>query len=100
MILTFAGMSLAIHVGDDESPVMGEGLLTNGLNLWKHITVEKPYTKWDLWPGKGKMYEGIEPHGAFPQSTSPVDKEGKVAGCIKCHSVKADNDWVFTSDIK
>jgi hypothetical protein len=29
-----------------------------------------------------------------------VEASGKVAGCIKCHSAKASNDWVFTSDIK
>ncbi len=29
-----------------------------------------------------------------------VDASGKVAGCIKCHSAKADNDWVFTGELK
>ena len=160
IILTFAGMSLAIHAGDGDSPVMGEGLLANGPNLWKHITVEKPYTKWDLWPGTEKMYEGTQPHGAFlttyvtkgamstiekkkgkfsqgamivkenymPDKTlaaitvmykakgynpeagdwfwakynpdGSVAAEGKVEGCIKCHSAKADNDWVFTGEVK
>ena len=159
MILTFAGMSLAIHIGDDRTGDTSSSLL-NGPNLWKYITVEKPYTKYDLWPGKGKMFEGTEPHGAFltvyvskgakqaiekkkgkfaypaiivkenymPDKTlaavtvmykakgynpeagdwfwakykpdGSVEKEGKVGGCIKCHSAKADNDWVFTGDIK
>ena len=159
MILTFAGMSLAIHIGDDRIGDTSSSLL-NGPNLWKYITVEKPYTKYDLWPGKGKMFEGTEPHGAFltvyvskgakqaiekkkgkfaypaiivkenymPDKTlaavtvmykakgynpeagdwfwakykpdGSVEKEGKVGGCIKCHSAKADNDWVFTGDIK
>jgi hypothetical protein len=159
LILTFAGLSLAIHIGS-EGTDEGRGELLNGPNLWKYITVDKPYTKWNLWPGKGKMYEGTEPHGALltvyvtkgarqaiekkkgkianaaiivkenykPDKTlaaitvmykgkgynpeagdwfwakynpdGSVDKEGKVAGCIKCHSAKADNDWVFTGDIK
>ena len=30
-----------------------------------HITIHKPYKKWATWPGKGKMYLGKEPHGAF-----------------------------------
>jgi len=160
MILAFAGLSLADHVGDTDSPEPGEGLLANGPNLWKYITVEKPYTKWSLWPGTEKLYEGTQPHGAFlttyvtkgarqaiekkkgkfsqsaiivkenymPDKTlaavtvmykaigynpeagdwfwakykpdGSVEKEGKVGGCIKCHSAKADNDWVFTGDIK
>jgi hypothetical protein len=158
-ILTFAGLSLALHVGD-ESGYKGSGGLTKGANMWKYITKDEPYTKWDLWPGKGKMFEGTEPHGALltvyvtkgahqviekkkgkfaqgaiivkenykPDKTlaavtimykakgynpeagdwfwakynpdGSVDKEGKVAGCIKCHSAKADNDWVFTGDLK
>lgn len=28
-----------------------------------------------------------------------VATEGKVAGCIDCHSANADNDYLFTSDI-
>ena len=30
-----------------------------------HITIHKPYRKWAKWPGKGEMYPGKEPHGAF-----------------------------------
>ena len=159
LVLTFAGMSMAIHIGNDGTGDTSSSLL-NGPNLWKYITVEKPYTKWDLWPGTEKMYKGTQPHGAFlttyvskgakqaiekkkgkfanaaiiikenymPDKTlaaitvmykaksynpeagdwfwakynpdGSVDKEGKVGGCIKCHSAKADNDWVFTGDIK
>jgi len=64
MILTFAGLSLAIHVGSDETGDKS-GLLTIGSNMWRHISKDEPYTQWDLWPGKGKMFEGTEPHGAF-----------------------------------
>ena len=159
MILTFAGMSLAIHIGNDSTGDTSSSLL-NGPNLWKYITVERPYTKWNLWPGTEKMYEGTQPHGAFlttyvskgakqaieknkgkfanaaiivkenymPDKTlaavtvmykakgynpeagdwfwakynpdGSVAAEGMVGGCIKCHSAKADNDWVFTGDIK
>lgn len=33
--------------------------------LYKYISRENSYVNWDLWPGKGKMYEGKPPHGAF-----------------------------------
>jgi hypothetical protein len=65
LILTFAGLSLAISVSNDNESSGGEGGLTNGANMWKYITKEKPYTKWKLWPGTEKMYEGTQPHGAF-----------------------------------
>lgn len=29
-----------------------------------------------------------------------IDDEGKVAGCIDCHGLGKDNDYLFTSDIK
>ena len=31
----------------------------------KYISDISPYQNWDLWPGKGKLYEGQHPHGAF-----------------------------------
>lgn len=33
--------------------------------LHQYLTKEKPYTAWNLWPGKGKLYQGTEPHGAL-----------------------------------
>jgi hypothetical protein len=33
--------------------------------LHQYLTKEKPYTEWELWPGKGKLYKGTEPHGAL-----------------------------------
>lgn len=33
--------------------------------LHQYLTKEKPYTDWKLWPGKGKLYQGTEPHGAL-----------------------------------
>jgi hypothetical protein len=124
--------------------------------VYKYITVEDPYKKWNLWPGKGKLYEGKHPHGALlttyinvnarfsimagenmangsfivKENYSPekklsavtvmykikgynpsagdwfwakydrkgkVLKEGKVKGCIECHSARKDNDYIFTA---
>jgi hypothetical protein len=31
----------------------------------EYITVADPYTQWDTWPGKGKLYPGKQPHGAL-----------------------------------
>lgn len=158
-VITLAGWALAAHNGGEGTRETTE-LLTNGKNLWKHISEINPYTKWDLWPGKTKFYEGSEPHGMLltvyvskgakkvidekkgvfgegdiivkeaykpdrtlrvitvmykakdydPQAgdwfwvkynpDGSVGAEGKVGSCIACHSVKADNDWVFISNIK
>ncbi|KKL49399.1 hypothetical protein LCGC14_2315900 [marine sediment metagenome] len=126
---------------------------TDGGELYKYITETSRYTNWELWPGKGKLYKGTEPHGVFlttyvnaeaikslgmgkhvfmpgsiiaKENYSPkkqymaltvmykvkgynpdagdwfwvkyspdgtVLKEGKVKGCIKCHSQAKDNDY-------
>jgi hypothetical protein len=34
-------------------------------DLYRHITKYKPYTSWSLWPGKGRLYNGTEPHGVL-----------------------------------
>jgi len=33
--------------------------------LNEYITRSKPYTSWQLWPGKGEFYPGKEPHGSL-----------------------------------
>jgi hypothetical protein len=33
--------------------------------LYTYIANQNPYTKWQMWPGKGKLYKGTEPHGAL-----------------------------------
>ncbi|MBI5847359.1 MAG: cytochrome P460 family protein [Nitrospirae bacterium] len=38
---------------------------TDAAQLYVYITRSRPYTLWDLWPGKGKMYLGTQPHGDF-----------------------------------
>ena len=53
--------------------------------LYDYITKSDPYTSWELWPGKGKLYKGTEPHGALlttyvnqPAYFSAKDKSGKM----------------------
>lgn len=36
-----------------------------GSDLYAHITDEDDYRQWRLWPEKGELYVGQEPHGAF-----------------------------------
>jgi len=128
----------------------------DGMALMTYITESAPYVKWPLWPGKGHLYPGTEPHGAFlttyvndtaleainrkadtlpagsivvkenytgektlaaitimskvkdynpdggdwywlkytPEGT--IEAEGKVDGCINCHSRARSTDWLFT----
>lgn len=33
--------------------------------VYRYIKVLRPYSRWDLWPGKGKLYKGSQPHGAY-----------------------------------
>ena len=139
----------------------GTGMLAaDGKAVINYISVIDSYQNWQLWPGKGKLYEGKHPHGAFlttylnTEAFSAVQsktgmlpdgaivvkenytpekklaaitvmykksgynteagdyfwikyapdgnilKEGKVAGCINCHTSVKANDWLFTGPIK
>jgi hypothetical protein len=33
--------------------------------LYDYIVRYNPYVKWRLWPGKDRLYKGVQPHGAF-----------------------------------
>src|SRR5512135_3898116 len=33
--------------------------------LYAYITKDNPYSRWELWPEKGRLYKGREPHGSF-----------------------------------
>ncbi len=37
----------------------------DGQAVIDYITRTSPYQSWNLWPGKGKLYKGQHPHGAF-----------------------------------
>lgn len=39
--------------------------LADGQTVYKYITQTSPYQDWPLWPGKGKLYKGQHPHGAY-----------------------------------
>ena len=39
--------------------------MPNGGDSRQHIIGQEPQKKWAVWPGKGKMVKGTEPHGAI-----------------------------------
>jgi len=57
LVLVFA---LAGCIAPEESKPKPEGKA-----LYDYITKESNYLSWKLWPGKGKLYAGTEPHGAL-----------------------------------
>ena len=64
LALALGGWALADHDG-------GEGTTpaplpqASGQQVWEYIATWNKYTTWPLWPGKGKLFEGTEPHGAL-----------------------------------
>ena len=139
---------------------------TTGAAMWAHLQGEDYQTEWELWPDKGRLYEGQQPHGArlttylndiayealmsdagtFPpgavvvkenytpdgtlaavttmfkrpgynaehndwfftkhladgsldRAPNGMELEGRLPGCQGCHIAKADNDYIFTSEL-
>ncbi len=68
-ILTFcAGIVYAAHektVPDPYREIQKHMPKAAAGDLRYHITIHKPYQNWALWPGKGKLYKGKEPHGSL-----------------------------------
>ncbi len=64
MVIGFAFIAYGIHeTVPAESQVAEPGPDAAQLNVY--IIKSKPYTSWQLWPGKGKLYPGKEPHGSL-----------------------------------
>jgi hypothetical protein len=63
-LLTVCTLAFAIHEtqpAETQVPLPG----ADAVKLYEYLTKQKPYTSWELWPGKGKMYKGSQPHGDF-----------------------------------
>ena len=133
---------------------------TNGVSVRDYLKEVDYQEGWELWPGKGKLYQGVDPHGmlltTYLNSTAmtavtdkagvmpegaiivkenympdgvldattvmykvtgfnaehndwfftklgadgSVQAEGQVPGCQACHSVKKDNDYLYTGPLK
>ena len=98
-ILSFGWAAQAIH---ETIPSETQATLpgADAVKLYEYIMKSKPYTDWQLFPGKSRMYEGKQPHGAFLTTYvntdayfSIRDKKGMADGSI----VVKEN---YTSDKK
>lgn len=85
MLIGLAAVAYAIH---EEKPSETMATLPgpDAAKLYDYITKANPYFKWELWPGKGRLYEGREPHGSFLTTYvnshayfSARDKKGEMA---------------------
>ena len=70
-VLIIAGVAYARHelmIVPTQQLAFGQNTsmpMPHGGDLRQHIIGQEPYKKWAMWPGKGEMYKGTEPHGAF-----------------------------------
>jgi hypothetical protein len=64
-VLSFAYIANAIHE-TEPSGSMAIGPSADAAKLYVYLTKSAPYReKFKLWPGKGKLYSGMGPHGPF-----------------------------------
>lgn len=64
LVMFLAAGALAIHeIIPSETQVTMPGPDAEKLN--EYLVKSNPYRSWSLWPGKGKLYKGREPHGAL-----------------------------------
>lgn len=64
IMLILSSFAYAIH----DTPAAESGVAMPGADaaeLYGYVTKKSPYTGWQLWPGKGRMYQGTQPHGEF-----------------------------------
>jgi hypothetical protein len=91
-LLTIALCSVAY--GIHETPQDGEKIPVPGANaakLYRYITLPKRYSDtWKVWPEKGKMYTGKQPHGSF--LTTYLNKEAM--GSLKAGDALADGSII------
>ena len=63
-VLGLGVAAYAIHeIIPSETQIVMPG--PNAEKLNEHIVRYDPYIAWELWPRKGKLYKGTEPHGAL-----------------------------------
>ena len=65
VVLAVALVAAAAACGDDAGPQepMDDLPGADAAELWSYMQDEAYTSDWTLWPGKGEMYEGQEPHG-------------------------------------
>ena len=64
LLIGLAAVAYAIH---EEKPSETMATLPgpDAAKLYDYITRDNPYVKWELWPGKSRLYKGREPHGSL-----------------------------------
>ncbi len=64
LIIGLAAVAYAVH---EEKPSETMETLPgpDAARLYDYITKDNSYFQWELWPGKGRLYKGTEPHGSF-----------------------------------
>lgn len=62
ILLLFPAFAASMSQGGGEKENLPPA---EGKALHKYITETNDYESWQLWPGKGKLYQGTEPHGAL-----------------------------------
>lgn len=67
LIVALSGLVGAAYAIHEEIPAETQKTMPapNAAALYSYITKTSLYTQWKLWPGKGKLYQGTEPHGAL-----------------------------------
>ena len=75
---------------ESHAPAKGKAALpaATGKDLWDYLTKVKYQKSFTLWPGKGKLYKGTEPHGAL--LTTYVNKPALAAIKGKKGTMPAD----------
>jgi hypothetical protein len=60
LTLAFGFFFTACDENDEQPPNLPD---TSGAAMWAYLQQENYQQNWRLWPGKGELYEGTEPHG-------------------------------------
>lgn len=61
LLAFFTGLAIPPAEGGDSAAMPS----ASAKDLWSYLTKEKYEQSFTLWPGKGKLYKGTEPHGAL-----------------------------------
>jgi hypothetical protein len=102
VVLLAVGGVYAIHeLNPAETRVPMPGADAGALH--GYIMKDTPYKSWQLWPGKGRLYEGVEPHGSFLTTyvndtayRSITQKEGMKDGSIIVkENYSKDKEFMF-----
>jgi len=68
-----AGGAMSAFAGGMAKPA------AEGKAVWEYIHQADPYQQWPLFPGKGKLYKGRHPHGAFLTTYVSPDARDAIA---------------------